>query len=118
MEDSMLVKVSGLGSSRGAEWSGDIFSRVHRWALNQTKRNLFVFLALPLPRPPSARVCASGTLTAQLMAQLNVYFRRFRTAHKWQPFPVAEGDQNCGREGVSIGGRRSVGFPSPGRKLR
>lgn len=37
-----------------------------------------------LPYPLLLRAaCASGTLTAQLMAQLNVYFRRFQSAHKW-----------------------------------
>lgn len=39
---------------------------------------------------PAAGACASGTLTAQLMAQLNVYFRRFQSAHKWQPHSMGE----------------------------
>lgn len=56
----------------------------------------FLSTAPAMPQSPSSHSppCASGTLTAQLMAQLNVYFRRFRTAHKWQPFPVARGDRN------------------------
>lgn len=69
-----------------------------------TKPKEFVCFLSPTPQVdpiPQIRIpplqlgtCASGTLTAQLMAQLNVYFRRFRTAHKWQPSPVARGDRN------------------------